>query len=45
LQAKVTILQSAKKAWISAFTTYSNAIRMRDEKLYHPDTGIVALVL
>lgn len=45
LQAKVTNLQSAKTAWIAAFTTYNNAIRMRDEKLYHPDTGIVALAL
>jgi hypothetical protein len=45
LQAKVTNLQSAKTAWIAAFSTYSNAIRMRDEKLYHPETGIVSLAL
>ncbi len=43
LQARLTALETSKSAWISAHTTYSNAIRDRNNLLYHPDTGITTI--
>lgn len=43
LQARLAALETSKTAWINAHTTYSNAIRDRNQLLYHPDTGITAV--
>ncbi|MBK8886874.1 MAG: hypothetical protein IPN46_10135 [Saprospiraceae bacterium] len=43
LQARLAALEASKTAWISAHTTYSNAIRARNTVLYHPETGLAAI--
>ncbi len=45
LQARIAALETAKTAWIDAHTIFSNAIRERNNLLYHPDTGLIAVAL
>ena len=43
LQARLTALETSKTVWINTHTTYSNAIRDRNNLLYHPETGLTAI--
>lgn len=43
LQAKLAALQAADAAVISAYTNYSNSRIARNEELYNPATGLVAI--
>ena len=45
LKTRVNQLESSKTAWVNAHTIYSNAIRERNNVLYHPDNGLNAIAM